>query len=236
MLQHGTIAYKHGSNLVEDSDLAVKPGEVRGLIAPNGYGKSTLMNVLAGNLPQALTCGTVTLGHSVASVSLLREHVLYVSSEGGLLMPTLTGEEHLRMTRDLWKSPIPIEHVVSELQIGDLLPLQAGKMSQGMKQQLALAIARQSGVMYVLLDEPTNALDQGKSDMALSCMRAMAEDGVGVLVSSHLLGMLEEVSSGFYFMRNRKLVWREGGTGTSCRDYYQRYYGKCGIVSTPDSR
>ena len=92
--------------------------------------------------------------------------IFYAPGEGTLLYPGLRAEDHLKMVCDMWPHARDIEEIVEQTQIGEFAKMRIRTLSQGMKQQLTLAIAYATGARYLLLDEPMNALRPQQGGLA----------------------------------------------------------------------
>ena len=94
-----------------------------------------------------------------------------------------------------------------------------------MKQQLTLAIAYMTGARYLLLDEPMNALDPTNVQLNSRILRGLAQHGVGVLMSSHILENVDQLSDEILFVRDGKLVMFDPDAGPArALDIYNQLY------------
>ncbi len=220
----------YGRHVVyEGADFLLRPGEVRGFVAPNGWGKTTLMRALAEQPLRGRRAVALSVDGRIASDVLVRRELLYVASDGELLHPALTPREHLELARGLWHAPCKVGAVADLLAISSYLDRPVRKLSQGMRQQTALAVALMCGARYLLLDEPTNGLDLHNVRVFERAIQTMARQGRGILVSSHLLGTIDGICDGFYLIRDHRLVWlkrRGAGTWDAARlkRLYARFY------------
>jgi ABC-2 type transport system ATP-binding protein len=174
---------------LSDCTLAIPAGRVVGLVGPNGAGKSTLLQLACGLLDP--TAGRiVVLGE--APVSGTRQ-VGFVAQD----TPVYTGltvAEHLRIGAHLnpsWDAAVAKRRIA---QVG-LDPAQkAGKLSGGQRAQLALTVAAAKRPDLLLLDEPVAALDPlARRSFLQGLMELTAEQGISVIMSSHLVADLERV-------------------------------------------
>lgn len=195
--------------VVQDVSLAVQPGEVLGLIGPNGGGKSTLLLLLAGLLSPS--AGTVTLG-GVAT----RDHATRASGTIGLitaeagLYPLLTGRENLRFFGGLFG--LTAQHVdaraddvLARLDAFDALDRPAGALSSGQRQKVSVARALLLRPRVLLLDEPTSNLDPVASHALHAEVRRQADDGAAVVLCTHDLFTADAVCDRVVVM-NRTIV------------------------------
>ncbi|MFE2754601.1 ABC transporter ATP-binding protein [Actinosynnema sp. NPDC059335] len=175
-----------------DCTLDVPAGHVTGLVGPNGAGKSTLLGLAAGMLtPSAGTievCGGVPGSGpaQLAKVGFVAQHTpLYAH---------LTVEEHLRLGARLnpgWDDRLARDRI-ARLGLDPARP--AGKLSGGQRAQVALTLGVAKRPELLLLDEPVASLDPlARREFLQDLMEAVAEHGLGVVLSSHLIADLERV-------------------------------------------
>lgn len=223
-VSHLTLSYR-GRVLLDDVSFGLEPGRIMGLVAPNGYGKTTLLKAMAG-IKGACVSGIVDVdGLPANQVARRRARVFYAPGEGTLLYPGMTVAEHLAMTRKLWKSERDPADVARACRIDGFLGKRVRACSQGMKQQLTLAIAYMTGARYLLLDEPMNALDPTNVQLNSRILRGLAQRGVGVLMSSHILENVDQLSDEILFVRDGKLVMFDPDAGPArALDIYNQLY------------
>lgn len=180
---------------VDHVELHVPQGCVYGFIGPNGAGKSTTMKMLLGLIHP--TAGRVRLlGQELTEKSrlpLLRQTGSLIESPAGYLH--LTAQENLEIVADL--KGVPHKDIGRVLDIVHLTQdrnRRVGQYSLGMKQRLGIAIALLGSPKLLILDEPTNGLDPaGIQEMRALIRNMPAATGATVLISSHLLGEMEQM-------------------------------------------
>ena len=180
---------------VDHVELHVPQGCVYGFIGPNGAGKSTTMKMLLGLIHP--TAGRVRLlGQELTEKSrlpLLRQTGSLIESPAGYLH--LTAQENLEIVADL--KGVPHKDIGRVLDIVHLTQdrnRRAGQYSLGMKQRLGIAMALLGSPKLLILDEPTNGLDPaGIQEMRALIRNMPAATGATVLISSHLLGEMEQM-------------------------------------------
>ena len=182
---------------VDNLSLTVRPGEVLGLVGCNGAGKTTTLRCLAGIIPP--TRGTVRLcGHDLATDAIAAKRELAFFSDEPRLFDYLTVEQHLAFVARIYQVADYRERMVpllEELEIADKINELPGELSRGMKQKLAIACGLIHNPRAILFDEPLTGLDPvGIRRMKASILRR-AQDGAAIIISSHLLPLLEEVCS-----------------------------------------
>ena len=175
-----------------DCTLEIPPGHVVGLVGPNGAGKTTLLKIACGMLAQ--TTGSIeVLGGQPAADPAQLARVGYVAQDTPTY-PHLTVAEHLKLGAKLnpgWDAKL----AQARIEQLDLDPKQkAGKLSGGQRAQLALTVAVAKRPELLILDEPVASLDPlARREFLRGLMEAVAEHGVSVVLSSHLVADLERV-------------------------------------------
>ena len=180
---------------VDHVELHVPQGCVYGFIGPNGAGKSTTMKMLLGLIHP--TAGRVRLlGQELTEKSrlpLLRQTGSLIESPAGYLH--LTAQENLEIVADLKGVPHKgIGRVLDIVHLTQDRNRRVGQYSLGMKQRLGIAMALLGSPKLLILDEPTNGLDPaGIQEMRALIRNMPAATGATVLISSHLLGEMEQM-------------------------------------------
>jgi ABC-2 type transport system ATP-binding protein len=171
---------------VEDVSLAVQRGTVTGFLGPNGAGKTTTLRVLLGLVEP--TAGTATIdGRPYRDLADPLHHVGAVL-EASSFYPGRTARAHLRVQAIAGGiEPARIDAVLELVGLVSAADRRAGGFSLGMRQRLALAGALLGDPEVLILDEPANGLDPEGVRWLRQLLRAFADDGRTVLVSSHVL-------------------------------------------------
>lgn len=219
-----TIGY--GANeLLGDVTFDIAPGCILGLVAPNGHGKTSLLTSLAGDR-RCLRGGVIEAnGVFPADRGRFARLVFFAPGDASCLYRNLTVLEHLQLVHGFWGG-VPVKRVVSACDIESYVRKPSRKLSQGMKQQVVLALAYASGARYLLLDEPMNALDPTHVRLNNELLRAQAAQGKGIILSSHILGNVDELCDEVVFIADRKLVGAEGDASTE--ELYRKLYEQGG--------
>jgi ABC-2 type transport system ATP-binding protein len=186
------LTKRYGDTLAVDGvDLTVLPGEVYGFLGPNGAGKTTTLRILTGLISP--TSGTVrVLGGSPGQAQVLARIGSMIESPA--FYPYLSGLDNLRVLAEYAEVPRPrITEVLALVDLADRARDRFSTYSLGMKQRLGIAAALLKDPELVILDEPTNGLDPaGMRDMR-RLIRELGADGRTVLLSSHLLGEVQQI-------------------------------------------
>ncbi len=196
-------------------DLSVAKGDVIGLIGPSGSGKSTILRVLMGlNPPRA---GSVSLdGQSIdygnaAAVRRLRDRVAIVFQQYNLF-------QNMTVLENVVVAPVKVKKrrraeveqeakaLLAKVGLGDKLGRYPDELSGGQQQRVAIARALALRPEILLLDEVTAALDPELVSEVLDTIRLLAREGMTMLIVSHEMGFIREVSSRVAFLAGGRIV------------------------------
>ncbi|HEY2261742.1 MAG TPA: ATP-binding cassette domain-containing protein [Streptosporangiaceae bacterium] len=185
---------RYGSVLALDGmTFTVTPGQVTGFVGPNGAGKSTTMRVILG-LDSAEDGAALIGGQPYAS---LRHPLSHVGSllDAAALQPSRSARNHL-----LWLAHSQgfgarrVDEVIQLAGLGKAARRKAGGYSLGMRQRLGIAAALLGDPPVLLFDEPFNGMDPEGIVWMRGFLRALAQQGRAILVSSHLMSELEDTA------------------------------------------
>jgi ABC-2 type transport system ATP-binding protein len=176
---------------VDGVSLTVRRGEVYGFLGPNGAGKTTTLRMLLG-LVRPTSGGATVLGHPPGSPATLSRVGALVEGPG--FYPYLSGRDNLRvLARYAGLDRVAVEAALEQVDLTGRASDRFKSYSLGMKQRLGVAAALLGEPDLLILDEPTNGLDPaGMADMR-DLIRAVAGGGQTVLLSSHLLGEVQQI-------------------------------------------
>ncbi|MGY1698989.1 ABC transporter ATP-binding protein [Geodermatophilus sp. SYSU D00766] len=190
---------------VDDLSFDVEPGKVTGFLGPNGAGKSTTMRAVLGldrpTAGTALVGGRpyATLGEPLREVGALLDP--------GAVHPGRTGRAHLRVAARSNGIPLRrVDEVVEQAGLGAAARRRIGGYSLGMRQRLGIAAALLGDPGVLLFDEPVNGLDLDGVRWIRGLLRRLADEGRTVLVSSHLLGEVEQTADRLVVVGRGRLV------------------------------
>jgi ABC-2 type transport system ATP-binding protein len=178
-------------------------GEVLGLVGPNGAGKTTTLRCLAGII--APSNGSVSIaGHDVQRDALAAKRALAFIPDEPHLFEYLSVEEHLRFVARLYgvadvEARMPT--LLTELELVDKRRSLPGELSRGMRQKLAIACGLLHEPSVLILDEPLTGLDPAGMRRMRETIAARAAAGTAVILSSHLLNLVEELCTKLLVMR-----------------------------------
>jgi ABC-2 type transport system ATP-binding protein len=180
---------------VDHLSLDVAPGEILGLIGPNGAGKTSTLRCIAGiHRP---TSGSVSIGgHDIVAEPVAAKRLLAFVADEPRLFEHLTVMEHLRLVGRLYGvSDVDsrARALFDEMELVGRETSLPAELSRGMKQKVVLACAFLHDPKALLLDEPLTGLDPLGIHRMKQAIVASAQRGVTVIVSSHLLHLVEEI-------------------------------------------
>lgn len=184
-----------GTHAVSDVSFKVNSGEILGVIGPNGAGKTTTMRALASLI--APSAGTLAVdGLDVESKPVeVKQRLAYIPDDPQLF-PHLTVEEHLAFAAAAYKVQNASEKSNSLLNIFELSSkrkVAAKELSRGMRQKLAICCAYLYDPIALLFDEPLTGLDPLGIRVLKQSIIERAQQGAAIMVSSHLLAMVEDI-------------------------------------------
>ncbi|MFA1736955.1 lantibiotic protection ABC transporter ATP-binding protein [Lysinibacillus fusiformis] len=179
-----------GQKIVDQLALEIQRNTVYGLLGPNGAGKSTTLKLITGML-RPNTGSIIFNGHTWTRNDLQDIGVLI---ETPPLYENLTAKENLQVrTIALGLPKSRIEEVLKVVDLTNTGKKRAGQFSLGMKQRLGIAIALLNKPKLLILDEPTNGLDPIGIQELRKLIRSFPEQGISVILSSHILSEVEQV-------------------------------------------
>lgn len=192
---------------VQEANLEVRQGEVFGFLGPNGAGKTTTIGMALGLIHP--TAGSIELfGQPVSP-----DHTRPLRQVGSLvgtpaLLPYLSGRDNLRLLARLHPNVDKqrIEEVLALVEMTEAAGRKTKGYSTGMKQRLGLAAALLHRPSLVILDEPTNGLDPAGMRDVRRLLRSLADSGVTIFLSSHLLHEVEQVCDRIAVINQGRIV------------------------------
>jgi ABC-2 type transport system ATP-binding protein len=195
---------------VDRLNLNVKPGEVFGLLGPNGAGKTTTILMLLGLTEP--TAGSVrVLGLDPARQPLrVKSRVGYMPDQVGFY-DDLTARENLTYIARLNAIPSSqidqrVDEVLARVGLEKVASKRAGTFSRGMRQRLGLADVLIKQPQLIIMDEPTSGLDPEASHEFLDMIQDLKEEGITILLSSHLLHQVQAVCDRVGLFNHGKMV------------------------------
>src|SRR5579862_4630746 len=194
VIEANALGKRYGSTwALHECSLAIPDGHLTALVGPNGAGKTTLLNLAVG-LTGPSEGSIAVLGGTRPGSPAALDGIAFVAQDAPLYK-NLSAADMLHLTRNLNRH---FDQGYAEARLDDLgIPLKrkAGKLSGGQQAQLALTLALARRPRLLLLDEPMAMLDPlARHDFMATVMTAMVDEGVSVVLSSHVLTELERVA------------------------------------------
>jgi len=205
-----------GTTAVEDLSFSVPRGRITGFLGPNGAGKTTTLRILLGLvLP--------TSGQATIEGRRYRDLESPLGTVGAVLEasnyhPARSGRNHLGVMATAAGIPSPrIDEVLAEVELASAAARKVGAYSLGMRQRLSVAAALLGRPTLLILDEPANGLDPEGIRWLRNFLRAFAESGGTVFVSSHVLGEVSQIADEVVIIHRGKLVAHEAVSDLTAR-------------------
>lgn len=206
---HGLTKRFKRHTAVDGLNLVVPSGVVYGFLGPNGSGKSTTMKMLLG-LTQP-TSGSIELFGQPLTRTARGELLASIGSmiEAPPGYGHLTGWENMLIVRDmLGLTDAQIERALSTVRLTEHKGKLVRNYSLGMKQRLGIAMALARNPVLLVLDEPTNGLDPAGIEEIRTLLLDLADQGITVMVSSHLLDEIDKMASVLGILTTGKLIFQ----------------------------
>jgi ABC-type multidrug transport system ATPase subunit len=206
VIETRALTKRYGDAIVAVDDLAlrVRRGEVYGFLGPNGAGKTTTLRMLLG-LVRPTSGQAAVLGVAPGSPEGLARIGALV--EAPAFYPYLSGRDNLRvLAGHAGVGEDRVEAVLAEVRLSDRADDRSATYSLGMKQRLGVAAALLKDPELLILDEPTNGLDPAGMAEMREFMRSLGEGGRTLVLSSHLMGEIEQVCDRVGVIRDGSLV------------------------------
>ena len=198
MIEVAALTKRYGGfTAVRELSLLVRPGEVLGLVGPNGAGKTTTLRCLAGIIPAS--SGSIRIaGHDLATAPIAAKRTLAFFPDEPRLFDYLTVRQHLSFVARIYgvaNHAALAQPLLEEFEIADKADQLPGELSRGMKQKLAIACGLLHAPQVLFFDEPLTGLDPLGIRRMKNSILQRARAGATIVLSSHLLHLLEEVCS-----------------------------------------
>jgi len=215
------VCKKYGSfSAVSDISIDVKKGSIYALVGQNGAGKTTLLKMLCGLTP--VTSGEIALFGESSPGGLGKARARTGAMiETPAFLPYLSAKNNLKYLsiQRGENNEDAIDNALKFVGLDDAGRKHFGNFSLGMKQRLGLALAVMDGAKLLILDEPINGLDPiGIREFRDIILRMNKEQGITVLISSHILGELSQIATDYGFIDHGKLL---------CHDTAEELMEKC---------
>ena len=200
--------YASGFPALKDINLEIRRGEIFALLGPNGAGKTTLISIICG-IVNASTGKVLVDGYDIV------KDYRQTRSRIGLVPQELTTDSFdsvwgtVGFSRGLFglpKNPVHIERVLKDLTLWDKRNSRIMTLSGGMKRRVLIAKALAHEPQILFLDEPTAGVDVELRHEMWNLVRALRDDGVTIILTTHYIGEAEEMADRVGVINNGELI------------------------------
>ncbi len=194
---------------VSDLHFEVRPGQILGLVGPNGGGKTTTLRAIAGVIPP--TRGTLRVaGHDVVREPVAAKAQLGFVPDDPRLFDVLTVWEHLQFVASAYRVPdaaAQARRLLEQFDLAEHRDKLAAELSRGLRQKLAVCCAYLHAPPALLFDEPLTGLDPSGIRVMKSSVAERARNGAAVIISSHLLALVEDLCTHLLILHRGRRVF-----------------------------
>ena len=192
--------------ILNQIDLELPPSQIIGLVAPNGVGKSTLIQILSGHLRNNGISVSYQGKNYTTDTLFMRQHIVKMPDQSELY-DELNGIEHLNFYASMWKvASGTVQTVIEQLKMEDYIHQKVGGYSLGMRQRLCFALVLVTKADYMLVDEVMNGLDPDNVELISKVLRQLRDEGKTIVIASHLLNNLDSIADKIYFMKEKRIA------------------------------
>ncbi|MDE7049402.1 MAG: ATP-binding cassette domain-containing protein, partial [Lactobacillus sp.] len=209
MLKLKDITLSFGNHIVlDDFNYNFQNGTIYGLVAPNGTGKSTLINVILNNLkPQKGYVEYNELQYNNEKTTVKLHQEICAFPDQSELFSFMTGRDHLKLYANLWHNdPQKVKDIISTLKMETYIDRKVETYSLGMKQRLCFAMVLATNTSVMLLDEVMNGLDPQNVQLISHILLNLRAQGKLIIMASHLLQNLQQYADQVLFLKNGKII------------------------------
>ena len=192
--------------ILNQIDLELLSSQIIGLVAPNGVGKSTLIQILSGHLSNNGISVSYHGKNYTTDTLFMRQHIVKMPDQSELY-DELNGIEHLNFYASMWKVAAgTVQAVVEQLKMEGYIHQKVGGYSLGMRQRLCFALVLVTKADYMLVDEVMNGLDPDNVELISKVLRQLRNEGKTIVMASHLLNNLDSIADKIYFMKEKRIA------------------------------
>ena len=205
MLEVVNIEKSYGKKkILHDISFSIEKGQIKALVGPNGSGKTTLMNTMTNLLKR--DGGQVLVDGKEFKDEKIFNHISFFKDEN-ILDENLYGMDYLNYIKNVYKrTKDDVDRVIKEIGIESFVKSKTGSYSLGMKKKLMLAMDLLPQRDIILLDEPLSGLDPTSVIKMMALIKKKAKDGQGILISSHSLNDIDEITNNILFLKDGKIL------------------------------
>lgn len=207
MLEVHIKSFSYGEKeVLNQIDLHLPPSQIIGLVAPNGVGKSTLIQILSGHLRNNGISVSYQGKNYTTDTLFMRQHIVKMPDQSELY-DELNGIEHLNFYASMWKvASGTVQTVVEQLKMEDYIHHKVGEYSLGMRQRLCFALVLVTKADYMLVDEVMNGLDPDNVELISRVLKQLRNEGKTIVMASHLLNNLDSIADKIYFIKEKRIA------------------------------
>lgn len=233
VLKTNNLTKQYNKNVVLDNvNITIKKGDIYGLIGRNGAGKTTLMKIIT--TLASPTSGTFELFNTCSENDELFDNKKRVGSliEYPAFYPNLSAYDNLKYYT-IQRGIVDKNQINKVLELVNLTGTGKKKVktfSLGMKQRLGIALAILNSPDFVILDEPINGLEPIDISELRNTFKKLSDNGITLLISSHILSELYLLANEFGFLENGKLIKELS------KEELDLECSKCLVIKTDDSK
>ena len=205
MLEVVNIEKSYGNKkILQGISFSIEKGQIKALVGPNGSGKTTLMNTMTNLLKR--DGGQVLVDGKEFKDEKIFNHISFFKDEK-ILDENLYGMDYLNYIKNVYKrTKDDVDRVIKEIGIENFVKSKTGSYSLGMKKKLMLAMDFLPQRDIILLDEPLSGLDPTSVIKMMALIKKKAKDGQGILISSHSLNDIDEITNNILFLKDGKIL------------------------------
>lgn len=205
MLQVIDLEKKYGDKTILDKvNFGLEKGQIKALVGPNGSGKTTLMNSISNSIK--IDGGKIVIDNEQYDDEKIFNKLTFFRDET-ILDFNMKGIDYLELIKNAYKkSTEDVNNICKKYEIEGFANKRVGEYSLGMKKKLMLAMSFLPGNDYVLLDEPLNGLDPTSVIKTKNLLKEIAKQNVGIIISSHGLNDLDDISRDILFLKDKKIL------------------------------
>lgn len=205
MLQVIDLEKKYnGKTILDKVNFRLEKGQIKALVGPNGSGKTTLMNSISNSIK--IDGGKIVIDNEQYDDEKIFNKLTFFRDET-ILDGNMKGIDYLELIKNAYKkSTEDVNNISKKYEIEGFAHKRVGEYSLGMKKKLMLAMSFLPGNDYVLLDEPLNGLDPTSVIKAKNLLKEIAKQNVGIIISSHGLNDLDDISRDILFLKDKKIL------------------------------
>ena len=207
MLNISIANFSYGEKeVLEEIYIQIDKPKIIGLVAPNGTGKSTLIEIIAGNLNNRDVSVLLDDKNYKNHYLEMKRKIVRMCNQDDLYSD-LTGLQHLQFYAEMWNiKPSFVDEVVSKLQMTEYISNKVSSYSLGMKQRLCFALVVVTNCEVMLLDEVMNGLDPDNVQLISKVLQSLKNEGKIIIIASHLLNNLNSIADEVYFLKDKRIA------------------------------